>query len=101
MALNEYTAGDKVKLIDPSKPITPVRIGDTAIPGFFAAVYNGKEGAIKYGQVYQVSGKKKLDIVDNDHKPLPTIAKEFINNPVFNTLFKRVQSPNKTDKNED
>lgn len=98
-----YSIGDKVKLAEPPQGKTkPVRIGDTVDSGYFAAVHQGNEGVIKYGQVYQVTGKKDVTVVDNNHRPLPLINKNFVNNPVFKGLFIAVKDPDKTNnKNED
>lgn len=94
-----YKAGDKVQLIETSAgKKKPVRIGDTVTPGYFTAVLNGRPGAIKYGRVYQVSAIDDIDIVDNEQKPVPFISKEFVNHPVFKTLFRGVKPPDKTKK---
>lgn len=94
-------AGDKVRMLRPRRKTNPKRIGSPGRPEFFAANLNGRNGMIRYGQVYQVSGKDKVQIVDNQAKPLPLIDKEFINHRRFNSLFTAVESPDKTNVNED
>ncbi|WP_020403740.1 hypothetical protein [Gracilimonas tropica] len=99
--LTEFMAGDKVKIPAPKKKNTPVRIGGVKDESFYAAYFNGHEGAIQYGRVYQVSGKDEVKVVDNKHTPVPYIAKEFVNHPRFNGLFKAVETRDNNQKKED
>lgn len=97
----EYMAGDKVKMLRPEKKKKPSRFGSAKAPDFYPVNVNGAEGQVYYGRIYEVSGKEKADPVDNDHKPLPLIDKQFVNHPVFNRLFTPVKEPGKTKNKED
>ncbi len=96
----EFNTGDEVKLPrKTSSKATPVRVDSAELPQAFPVSFEGVFGQILYNKVYQVSGKRALVLVDNSAKPLPLIAKDFINNPVYSALFKMVRS-NSTENEE-
>lgn len=96
----KFLAGDKVKLErKSSKKEAPLRIGSPEQPAVFPVTFEGVAGQIVYNKVYEVSGKNELVVVDNQAKPLPLIAKDLINNPVYHTLFTKVSSS--TNENEE
>ncbi len=98
-AHTDFKAGDEVKLPRKTSKKNPDSQIDSTVPvNFFPVNFEGVPGQIFYNKVYQVSGKTDLVLVDNSAKPLPLIAKDFINNPVYNAFFKKLNS---TTENED
>ena len=96
----EFLAGDKVKLErKSSKKEEPLRIGSPEKPATFPVAFEGASAQIVFNKVYEVSGKTDFSVVDNQAKPLPLIAKDFINNPVYHSLFTKVKSS--TNDNEE
>ena len=89
-----FKAGDKIRLSRPAPKKAPVTIGAGKATDYFPVSMNGVEGRVYYDRIYQVSGNDKVALVDNESKPIALVDKEFVNSPIFNTLFQRIKEVN-------